>query len=51
VAGGVNLLAREKLEPLLQGIGEVVDSTVGAFTMGYAAVVITAVLGCESSVS
>ncbi|MGH3165216.1 MAG: class I SAM-dependent methyltransferase [Trebonia sp.] len=41
-AGGFNLLPAEKLEGLLDGIGEVIDSVGGSFTMGYAAVVITA---------
>ena len=41
-AGGFNLLPTEKLQGLLEGIGEAIDSVGGSFTMGYAAVVVTA---------
>ena len=41
-AGGFNLLPPEKLEGLLEGIGDVIDAVGGSFTMGYAAVVVTA---------
>jgi SAM-dependent methyltransferase len=41
-AGGFNLFPPEKLEGLLEGIGNAIDSAGGTFTMGYAAVVVTA---------
>lgn len=41
-AGGFNLLPPEKLEGLLEGIGNAIDSVGGTFTMGYAAIVVTA---------
>jgi hypothetical protein len=41
-AGGFNQLPTEKLEELLEGIGHAIDSVGGSFTMGYAAVVVTA---------
>jgi SAM-dependent methyltransferase len=41
-AGGASQLRSEQMKELLQGIGEVIDVVGGAFTMGYAAVVVTA---------
>lgn len=41
-AGGFNQLSPEKLEGLLEGIGDVIDSVGGSFTMRYAALVVTA---------
>ena len=37
-AGGLNLLPLDKLEDLLEGIGDAIDSVGGIITMGYAAV-------------
>ncbi|MHA7986958.1 class I SAM-dependent methyltransferase [Rathayibacter sp. CAU 1779] len=41
-SGGLNRLPAERLKPLLEGIGTVIDEAGGSFTMEYAAVVATA---------
>lgn len=41
-AGGFDQRPREEIEGLLEGIGDAIDSVGGTFTMGYAAVVVTA---------
>jgi SAM-dependent methyltransferase len=43
-SGGFNLLAAERLQPLLDGIGQVIETAGGSFTMGYAAMVVTSTL-------
>jgi thiol:disulfide interchange protein len=41
-AGGFNLRSPKEMKELLEGIGDAIDSVGGTFTMGYAAVVVTA---------
>jgi len=41
-AGGCDLLPSETVEELVNGIGDAIDAVGGTFTMGYAAVVVTA---------
>lgn len=41
-AGGFNLYPAEKLDGLLEGIGDAIDEVGGSFTTGYAAVVVSA---------
>lgn len=41
-AGGFSLLPPETMEELLEGVGAAIDAAGGSFSMGYAAVVVTA---------
>ena len=41
-AGGFSQLPPEQMEELLKGVGDAIDAVGGSFTMGYAAVVVTA---------
>lgn len=49
--GGHSQIPPEKLADLLEGIGEVIDAAGGTFTMGYAAVVLTATTSPEEEPS
>jgi SAM-dependent methyltransferase len=46
-AGGFNRLPPQRLVALLEGIGDAIDHMGGGFTMGYAAVVVTAARGIK----